>query len=273
MLLAHELAHTSQQASAGILALQRQPQAGAAAACGAPGLRLYYGARSKPYAEPVYRIAERYYRAHIRNAIVCHASTQFERLLNYISNNVNQPIGDLYIISHANEDGTLGFALNRVDADARLDVRELRTALHPAGGGAGNLPQLGNQIDAQTRILIKGCDLGRTQEMVELVDEAFGGAGTVIAPTHEQGFSVDPTLAQQERQREQTRRIGEFEATLPEVPAVPERVDPALRGRERQQAVRQRQRELQARQRDDPAAPAGHCPRKAAYRPRSSPGR
>jgi hypothetical protein len=73
-------------------------------------------------------------------------------------------------------------------------VAELREALHPAGGGASTLPAVGRQIDAQTTIHIKGCDLGRTREMVELIDEAFGGAGTVTAPTHEQTYETDPTL-------------------------------------------------------------------------------
>jgi hypothetical protein len=48
---------------------------------------------------------------------------------------------------------------------------------------------LHGQIDAGTTIRIKGCSLGRSREMVELLDRAFGGEGRVIAPTHPQEYS------------------------------------------------------------------------------------
>ena len=60
-------------------------------------------------------------------------------------------------------------------------MQELRSALHPTTGTSA-LPKLSGQVDAATRIHIKGCDLGRTQAMVELIDKAFGGAAR--SPRH-----------------------------------------------------------------------------------------
>jgi hypothetical protein len=193
---------------------------------------------------PFYTAAEAYYRTHLPNATFVTTTRTLADLLSWISTNVSQPIGSLYIISHANEDGTLSFGLDAADTNHRLDVGELRSALHPASGTT-SLTRLTNQVDAQTMIHIKGCDIGRTQAMVELIDEAFGGAGTVTAPTHEQEYGSDPELG--ERARRQFR--AQVEASHP----MPPPVDPALRGaaraqalRDRQQAVRQRQADIQA---------------------------
>ena len=103
---------------------------------------------------------------------------------------------------------------------------------------------------------IKGCDIGRTQEMVELIDEAFGGAGTVTAPTHEQRFSTDSTLARQARDA--------FRAEVDQRYPMPPEVDAGLTGRDRTAAVAARGRALRERQatiaRDeaDAVARAGH---------------
>ena len=195
------------------------------------------GRRSR---NPFYRSALRYWRAHCPNATFVLDKRNMHDLLAWVNTNVRDPIGRLIIVSHANEDGTLSFGLNRQDRGGRLDVRELDQALHPRAGTT-NLPRLTTQIDAQTRIHIKGCDIGRTQEMVELVDEAFGGLGTVTAPTHEQEYGYDPELDQ----RAQTAARAEVEARH----AAPEAVDPSLRGRARTRAVRAHAAAVRERQR------------------------
>ena len=190
---------------------------------------------------PFYTAAEAYYRTHLPNATFVTTVRTLADLLSWISTNVSQPIGSLYIISHANEDGTLSFGLDSGDTNHRLDVGELRSALHPASGTT-SLTRLTNQVDAQTMIHIKGCDIGRTQAMVELIDEAFGGAGTVTAPTHEQEYGSDPELG--ERARRAFR--AQVEANHP----MPPPVDSSLRGAARAQAVRDRQQALRQRQAD-----------------------
>lgn len=194
---------------------------------------------------PFYRSALRYFRAQVPGATFVVDQRSMDGVLAWIAGNVQQPIGNIYIVTHANEDGTLSFGLDPADADHHLTVGELRSALHPAGGGAGPLPRLAGQVDAQTRIHIKGCDLGRTQEMVELIDQAFGGAGTVIAPTHEQVYGYDPTIGGQARERERAR----VEAAHP----MPAPVDPQLRGQARVRARRVRQQALRLRTRESRA--------------------
>lgn len=262
-MLAHELAHVVQQGSLGAAGglIQRQeaqpaPQAAAAPAAAQPAQpapaavppppRQDYvfimGQDPRGTGNPFYTMAERFYRTHIPNATFVTNIRNLADLLNHVATNITQPIGNLYIVSHANEDGTLSFGLDSADADNRLSVMELRNALHPSGGGASALTSVTNQIDDQTRIRIKGCDIGRTQAMVELLDEAFGGAGTVTAPTHEQVYGTDPTL----EQRARTEFRGQVEASHP----MPPEVDTSLRGRERTQAVAARRTALRQRQRD-----------------------
>ena len=69
-------------------------------------------------------------------------------------------------------------------------------ALHPEGGGKSTLRDVSGKIDAKTTIHIRGCDLGQNKEFVNLIDEAFGGKGQVIASTHEQVYGTDPVLAE-----------------------------------------------------------------------------
>lgn len=189
-----------------------------------------------------YSAALRYWRAHRPNATFVTDRRDLSDLLSWVRANVreNEPIGELFIVSHANEDGTLSFGLNAADQDAHLSFSELREAL---AGRA--LPQLGRRVDNLTRIHIKGCDIGRSQEMIELVDRAFGGAGTVTAPTHEQGYGWDPQLAARGRRAAQDRIRREVEAANPEPPPV----DPTLTGPARARAQRERQRALAERRR------------------------
>lgn len=211
---------------------------------------------------PFYRMALRFWRAHCPNATFVLDKRNIHDLLAYIRDNVNAPIGRLIIVSHANEDGTLSFGLNAQDRGGRLDVRELDAALHPSAG-ATTLPRLGNQIDAQTRIHIKGCDIGRTQQMVELVDEAFGGLGVVTAPTHEQEYGFDPVLQQ--------RAIDAARPGVEGRHPVPEAIDASLRGRERAAAVRARAAAVRARQQAIRAALAEIGERAGSYEAFSGP--
>jgi Domain of unknown function (DUF4157) len=246
-LVAHELAHVVQQRANGNALLQCKGPATTGkpiAAAPPPPPREDYvfimGQDVRGRGNPFYTLAERFYRSHVPKATFVTNIRNLADLLNYIHGKIPGPIGNLYIVSHANEDGTLSFGLNSTDPDSHLSFPELRDAVHPKGGGASTLEKVSAQIDTQTRIHIKGCDIGRSQQMVELVDEAFGGAGTVTAPTHEQDFSIDPTLAQAEEKRVRASRITAFEAKLPALPPEPPAVDPKLKGDARKIASRER---------------------------------
>lgn len=193
-----------------------------------------------PTSDAFYQVAERYWRAHLPNATFVLDRRSLHGVLEWIRSNLDEPAGDIYIVSHANEDGTLSFKLRDSDADDLLDVRELRDALRPSSGQS-TLPQLTTQVDSRTRIHIKGCDIGRTQEMVELLDEAFNGLGVVTAPTHEQEYGFDPTLAAAGRRRFR----DEVEASHP----MPPPVSSDLTGADRARARRERTRLLAERRR------------------------
>ena len=171
---------------------------------------------------PFYTEAEKFFRVHYPKATMVTSERTLEGLLSYIDRNVEHPVGNLFVVSHGNEDGTLSFGLNDADmvrdkehpkslhGDSHLSPIELREALHP-DSGKSLLPAVGGKIDAKTTIHIRGCDLGQNKEFVNLIDEAFGGKGRVVASTHEQRYGTDPTLAEKAR----TKAKKEIEASEP----------------------------------------------------------
>ena len=253
-LLAHELAHVAQHVAAGArpATIRRQTPPGAAAP--APPPRLDYVFIVGPTTDPFYAAAAHFYRSRHPHAVLVLSENSLTGILNYLASYVTAPAANIYIVSHGNEDGTLSFALAPGDVDSRgrpdthIEVRELRARLHPAGGGASGLAAVGPAVDANTRIHIKGCDIGRTQEMVELLDEAFGGAGTVTAPSHEQVFGWDTARGRTPRARERAHLIADFTAAQPAIPPEPAPVDPSLRGQARTDAVAERARLVRDRQ-------------------------
>jgi hypothetical protein len=228
-LIAHELTHVIQQNAYSFSPrVQRQPTKTSKPSVPRQDYVFIMGADPKGTRNPFFTYAKIYFKAHLPQAIFVEDKRTLTDLLDWISVNVNAPIGNLYIVSHGNEDGTLFFGLD--SSKANTNVVDLREALHPAAGGSTSLTSVSSVIDSKTKIHIKGCDIGRTREMVELIDEAFGGKGTVNAPTHEQGYFTDPTLGAQERRKEQDKRIADFTSTLPALPAAPPPVDRRLKG-------------------------------------------
>jgi hypothetical protein len=94
------------------------------------------------------------------------------------------PVGNLYIVSHANVDGTLSFGIRSKDKDKKTSFGELRNALVTSP----QLFTLSGGVDAKTKIHIKGCNIGRNIDMLNALDEAFGKKAEVTAPTHKQGY-------------------------------------------------------------------------------------
>ncbi len=141
-----------------------------------------------------YAAARAYYRAKLPDATMIDDRNNLEAVLTYVASVVKEPVNSVYLVSHANEDGTLSFPLNASDTDNKTAAAELKAALRPAAGKTA-LPDVRKNIDVYSSIRIKGCDIGRTQQMVELLDEAFGGEGDVTAPTHEQHYGFDDALS------------------------------------------------------------------------------
>lgn len=245
--LAHEMAHVVQQRGASRPWVQRQSAAAHTLPAARQDFVFIMGADAARTNNPFYTLATRYFRAHLPGATFVQDQRSLADLLNWISTHVPDPIGNLYIVSHGNEDGTLSFGLSSSASGGHMTVVDLRKALHPTGGGPGTLKSVSSVVDAQTKIHIKGCDIGRTQEMVELIDEAFGGAGVVTAPTHEQAYSTDPTLGARARTAAHNEKIAKFTAGLPALPAEPAKIDPTLKGDARKQAKQEHDAAVTAR--------------------------
>jgi hypothetical protein len=244
-LLAHELAHVNQQnADSWIRRIETQevePTTSSTSTMTSTSTTTTPASRNDVVYimgnDNFYRAATRFFRARIPSATFVTNIRNLHDMLEHLNNTFNDPLGTIFIVSHANEDGTLSFGLNRADRDNRLGVVELRNALRPSSGSS-SLHQVNHLVDEHTLIKIKGCDLGRNQEVVELFDEAFGGHGVVTAPTHEQGYSYNTREIIDATEQAMSEHMQEFEQTLPEIPPLPERVDRRLSGEERIEALR-----------------------------------
>lgn len=106
-------------------------------------------------------------------------------VLQYL-NQLKYPLKEITLVVHGNLDGTLFMPLNKGDKDRKITPQELHDAVK-----SGALTKLREgQITHQTRINIKACNVGYNQQVVELLDEAFGsGAGTVRAAKVKVGYS------------------------------------------------------------------------------------
>jgi hypothetical protein len=132
-----------------------------------------------------YGAAVKYFKSHLAGVKIVNSPKvrNLAAVFAYL-NHQKQPIGTLYIISHAAEDGSLSFPLQVGDRDRRVEYRELRTALKKSPEFF-KLPK--GIIDRDTIIKIKGCRLGQSERMLATIGRAFG-AGKVVAPKHRQYY-------------------------------------------------------------------------------------
>ncbi|MBB3178423.1 DUF4157 domain-containing protein [Variovorax sp. Sphag1AA] len=118
------------------------------------------------------------------------AATMVEdvRDLDAINQRINdgaKPVANLIIVSHAHPDGTLQFSLDAKDTTpGKVEYSELKKA-----NDAGSITKpKSDLVGFWTNVLIRGCNLGRSEEMLGQVRTAFGGSARVIAPTHGQRY-------------------------------------------------------------------------------------
>lgn len=100
-------------------------------------------------------------------------------------------LGNLYLVSHANENGTLSFPLTSSAADEKagaIDYPRIRDSVQKEPE-LFQLPK--GLIDQRSAIHIKGCNIGRSTAMLNTLDQAFGGQSSVTAPTHKQYYEYD----------------------------------------------------------------------------------
>jgi len=112
------------------------------------------------------------------------------------------PIDNLFLVSHGNAEGTMFFKLTGKSNHALIMYEELLDDL----AGKSALPTANTKVlDDKTTVRIKGCNVGRSTRMLNLLDRAFGGKVTVIAPTHAQLFG----------RRTQAEALGEYYVVKP----------------------------------------------------------
>jgi len=192
-----------------------------------------------------YALAERFWHVREPNATFITSARSLADIIDWMNANVTDPVGLIYIVSHANEDGTLSFGVDSSDQDHHMAYVELRDALHPPDGSASTLPRLRHNQADDAIIHIKGCDIGRSPAMLDLLAEAFGGHVAVYAPTHEQVYGYDPSIAGQARRQVESLIRSDAVRHNPEPPAV----DPRLTGAARREALAERARLMTRRQR------------------------
>lgn len=133
-----------------------------------------------------YTSAQKYFTANFPKAnmvTTCHSLDAIFRWIRTVSSS-SAPVGNLYIVSHANQDGTLSFPLEDGDKNQKIGYGDLKKSLKDKSA----LFKLSGEIDEKTIIHIKGCNIGRSKKMLDLLDQAFGGRSQVTAPTHKQGY-------------------------------------------------------------------------------------
>ena len=148
-----------------------------------------------------YISANHFFRQHYSSATMVDLKDKtLAGIFEYLRKNISDasPAGDIYIVSHANQDGTLSFGLDSKDLDKQISYGELKNAIEKKKG----MFVLNGGIDNQTHIHIKGCNIGRNTDMLNTIDQAFGGAVTVDAPTHKQGFSYSIKTVNKQRVEE-----------------------------------------------------------------------
>jgi Domain of unknown function (DUF4157) len=132
-----------------------------------------------------YAHAKQFFKAEFPTATMFEDVRDLEGINQQI-NAENKPVANLYIVSHAHPDGTMQFSLNQADqTPGQVQFSELKEA-NENQSLTQPKPDL---VGFWTNVMIRGCNLGRSEAMLEQTKEAFGGEVRVIAPTHEQVYS------------------------------------------------------------------------------------
>jgi hypothetical protein len=139
-----------------------------------------------------YLAAKEYFVHQVPSAILVTDKRTLADVIAHV-NAQGKPVDTLFVVSHANESGNLGFSLDAADAakDKGSGDRKPRTEFNEVkqANDQGSLPKADVAlIDEQTNVQIKGCNVGRSTLMMDELDEAFGGKASVTAPTHTQEY-------------------------------------------------------------------------------------
>jgi hypothetical protein len=113
-----------------------------------------------------------------------------------IVNEKRNKLGQVIIISHANEMGMIDFPINDTDENLWFYPDDLSKLLSKDWLEKINVvTKFGKNAavrasDEQTQVIIKGCNLGQSQAALTALRELFGGKPTVSAPKHLINFTT-----------------------------------------------------------------------------------
>ena len=133
-----------------------------------------------------------------------------EAVRDYLENNPpgnGLPWGEVSIVAHANLWGELpGVPVETGDQDS-VSPRTLRNAIQNHNFNALD----DDVVDSATKIIIRGCAIGRNQAMLELLRTAFGGNDAekphIYAPIHLQEYQYSIRSVRRGRRRRRVRRL------------------------------------------------------------------
>ncbi|MFB2769541.1 DUF4157 domain-containing protein [Pelatocladus sp. BLCC-F211] len=100
----------------------------------------------------------------------------------------SKKIGQIVIVSHANEKGQLFFPINDNDPNTWITPNKIEAVLSKNWLESTDIltrmasTNVARSSDIQTQIIVKGCNLGQNQKAVEALRQLFGGQATVTAP-------------------------------------------------------------------------------------------
>jgi hypothetical protein len=160
-------------------------------------------------ANPFYRAAEAFYRLHPAGTLVP-ARDLTDRAGGPVLRDVRdylaahrpangRPWGEVNVVVHANEEGGMSVPARPLTPQEaqQPDVHNATPIALQAALDAGEFDALDDEtVDVRTTIQIRGCALGRSQDMLHMLSVAFGGneprRPTVRAPRHLQAYSYGP---------------------------------------------------------------------------------
>src|SRR5262249_23477921 len=107
----------------------------------------------------------------------------FEELMDDVAGRTAGSFRDVGIVSHPKLHCWLGFPLERGKTDPVL-FQTLRDRIAKSGWSDASKT-------ATNRVVIRGCNIGQSKDMMKLMAKSFGGKCTVFAPTHKQTYEWD----------------------------------------------------------------------------------
>jgi hypothetical protein len=132
-----------------------------------------------------YTEAKKFFKAEYPGAVMVEDVRDLDGI-NQTINAGNKPVANLYIVSHAHPDGTLQFSIDPSDkTPGQVQYSELKEANQKRS----LTPPKPDLVGFWTNVMIRGCNLGRSEEMLQETKTAFGGHANVMAPTHEQVYA------------------------------------------------------------------------------------